>query len=47
MWKELLEEYDFDVTEQPDLEQSFFIGDAAGREARPGSKADHSCSDRY
>jgi bifunctional polynucleotide phosphatase/kinase len=40
MWKEMLEDYDFDVGEGVDLPGSIFVGDAAGR---PG---DHSCADR-
>ena len=47
MWTELLEELDLDDGEGPDLGASFFVGDAGGRAARSGSKADHSCSDRY
>ncbi|KAL8996408.1 MAG: hypothetical protein Q9169_004056 [Polycauliona sp. 2 TL-2023] len=46
MWTELLEELDLDDAEGPDLRASFFVGDAGGRAARSGSKADHSCSDR-
>lgn len=46
MWKELLEEFDLDTSEGPDLGASFFVGDAGGRAARSGAKADHSCSDR-
>ncbi|KAI4242256.1 MAG: hypothetical protein L6R40_004127 [Gallowayella cf. fulva] len=46
MWTELLEELDLDAREGPDLEASFFVGDAGGRAARSGVKADHSCSDR-
>ena len=42
MWMELLEELDID---DPDLEASFFVGDAGGRAATE-KKADHSCSDR-
>lgn len=41
MWKELMDDFDFDVDDRLDLEGSFFVGDAAGR------PADHSCSDRY
>jgi len=40
MWKEMLDDYDLDVGEGVDLQDSFFVGDAAGR---PG---DHSCADR-
>ncbi|KAL8650510.1 MAG: hypothetical protein Q9210_003785 [Variospora velana] len=46
MWTELLEEFDLDTREGPDLGGSFFVGDAGGRAARSGAKADHSCSDR-
>ncbi|KAI4141881.1 MAG: hypothetical protein L6R39_005156 [Caloplaca ligustica] len=46
MWTELLEEFDLDTKEGPDLGASFFVGDAGGRAARTGAKADHSCSDR-
>lgn len=41
MWKEFLDDYDLDVENRVDLQESFFVGDAAGR---PG---DHSCVDRY
>lgn len=46
MWTELLEEIDLDTREGPVLGESFFVGDAGGRAARSGAKADHSCSDR-
>lgn len=46
MWTELLDELDLDVGGGPDLGASFFVGDAGGRAARSGAKADHSCSDR-
>jgi bifunctional polynucleotide phosphatase/kinase len=46
MWKELLEEFDLDVEEGLDLQESIFVGDAGGRPARGGIKADHSSSDR-
>ncbi|KAL8930154.1 MAG: hypothetical protein Q9208_000771 [Pyrenodesmia sp. 3 TL-2023] len=46
MWTELLDEFDLDTKEGPDLSSSFFVGDAGGRAARSGAKADHSCSDR-
>lgn len=51
MWKELCD--DWDITDDVDLENSFFIGDAGGRTAvvssEKGSKGtakDFSCSDR-
>lgn len=46
MWREFLDDYDLDVDDDKeiyksvDLEESFFVGDAAGR------KGDHSCVDR-
>jgi len=46
MWREFLDDYDLDVDVDKainigvDLEESFFVGDAAGR------KGDHSCVDR-
>ncbi|KAL9119120.1 MAG: hypothetical protein Q9187_004323 [Circinaria calcarea] len=46
MWGELLEDYDLNIGDGPDLQNSIFVGDAAGRPARPGRKADHSSSDR-
>ncbi|KAL8934699.1 MAG: hypothetical protein Q9211_005093 [Gyalolechia sp. 1 TL-2023] len=46
MWTELLEDSDLDLGEGPDLQASFFVGDAGGRAARGAIKPDHSCSDR-
>ena len=46
MWHELLEEFDLDERNGPDLSACFFVGDAGGRPARSDAKADHSCSDR-
>ena len=46
MWDELLEELDLDEGSGPDLQSSFFVGDAGGRAARNGAKSDHACSDR-
>ena len=46
MWNELLEDVDLDIDDGPDLEASFFVGDAGGRPATSTVKADHSCSDR-
>ncbi|OAX81901.1 polynucleotide kinase 3'-phosphatase [Emergomyces africanus] len=40
MWREMLDDHDLDVAGLLDLEQSIFVGDAAGREG------DHSCVDR-
>ena len=46
MWDELLEDLDLDEGDGPNLGASFFVGDAGGRAARNGVKADHACSDR-
>jgi bifunctional polynucleotide phosphatase/kinase len=46
MWSELLEDYDLDAASSVDLENSFFVGDAGGREAIAGGVKDHSCVDR-
>ena len=45
-WKQLLDELDLDEGEGPDLQSSFFVGDAGGRATRTNAKADHACSDR-
>lgn len=48
MWRELLEDHDLDILETVDLGNSFFVGDAGGREALAGiAVKDHSCVDRY
>lgn len=48
MWRELLDDHDLDIMETVDLEKSFFVGDAGGREAVTGiTVKDHSCVDRY
>ena len=47
MWTELLEDLGLDEGDGPDLRCSVFVGDAGGRAARNGAKADHACSDRY
>lgn len=46
MWAELLEDHDLDTASSVDLENSFFVGDAGGREAISGGVKDHSCVDR-
>lgn len=46
MWHELLEDNDLESADAVDLENSFFVGDAGGREAVPGVPKDHSCVDR-
>ena len=44
MWRQMMEDYGLHEVE---LEESLFVGDAAGRLDEPGRfKADHSCSDR-
>jgi bifunctional polynucleotide phosphatase/kinase len=46
IWKELVDDYDLDVDNGLDLQSSIFVGDAGGRSARNGVKADHASSDR-
>lgn len=46
MWEELLEDYDLESAEAVDLDNSFFVGDAAGRLAIGGRPKDFSCGDR-
>jgi bifunctional polynucleotide phosphatase/kinase len=46
MWEELLENYDLENADAVDLNNSFFVGDAAGREASGGRAKDFSCGDR-
>lgn len=46
MWKELLEDYDIHAPGDLDLDNSIFVGDAAGRIAGDGKPKDFSCSDR-
>lgn len=47
MWTEFLDDYDLDAASSVDLENSFFVGDAGGREAISGGVKDHSCVDRF
>ncbi|KAK6605058.1 bifunctional polynucleotide phosphatase/kinase [Botrytis cinerea] len=46
MWKELLEDYDIHLPGDLKLQESIFVGDAAGRHASTGKSKDFSCSDR-
>jgi bifunctional polynucleotide phosphatase/kinase len=46
MWEEILDDWDLDGANAVDLENSFFVGDAGGREALKGGVKDHSCVDR-
>lgn len=46
MWEEMLEDYDLHVGGAVDLANSFYIGDAAGREKTDKRKKDHATSDR-
>ena len=46
MWEELLEDHDLENADAVDLNNSFFVGDAAGREALGGRAKDFSCGDR-
>ena len=45
-WEQLLDDLDLDEGDGPNLQSSFFVGDAGGRAARTNRKADHACSDR-
>ncbi|SZF03234.1 unnamed protein product [Blumeria hordei] len=46
MWEELVKDTLVDKSKELNLEESFFVGDAAGRAASPGKPKDFSCSDR-
>ncbi|EPQ61999.1 Polynucleotide kinase, partial [Blumeria graminis f. sp. tritici 96224] len=46
MWEELVRDTLVDKSEELNLEETFFVGDAAGRAASPGRPKDFSCSDR-
>ncbi|KAI9748470.1 MAG: hypothetical protein M4579_007214 [Chaenotheca gracillima] len=46
MWREMIEDYDLDVEDGVDLQNSFLVGDAAGRAAEGDAVKDFSCSDR-
>lgn len=46
MWEELREDYDLENAEAVDVDNSFFVGDAAGREASGSRTKDFSCGDR-
>jgi len=47
MWQEMLKDYDLEDADAVDTENSFFVGDAGGREAvAGGAPKDHSCVDR-
>lgn len=46
MWDELREDYDLENAAAVDLDNSFFVGDAAGREASGKRPKDFSCGDR-
>ena len=47
MWKAMVEDHDLGGSGMMDLERSFFVGDAAGREKTAKRPKDHACSDRY
>ncbi|KAF2742545.1 DNA kinase/phosphatase Pnk1 [Sporormia fimetaria CBS 119925] len=46
MWHEMLEDNDLETDDAVDLENSFFVGDAGGRDAAGKTPKDHSCVDR-
>lgn len=48
IWIELLEDFGFDNSgDNLNLEECFFVGDAAGRQPLGNRPKDFSCSDRY
>jgi bifunctional polynucleotide phosphatase/kinase len=47
MWKEMLEDHELDGPGLLNMENSFYVGDAAGREKTVRRPKDHACSDRY
>ena len=46
MWEELCVDFDLENSQAVDLNNSIFVGDAAGREASGGKAKDFSCGDR-
>lgn len=46
MWQEVLEDYDLQADGALDMANSFYIGDAAGREKTDRRRKDHATSDR-
>ncbi|KKY28613.1 putative polynucleotide kinase3phosphatase [Phaeomoniella chlamydospora] len=46
MWDEMLEDYALEASSDVDMANSFYVGDAAGREKTEKRVKDHSCSDR-
>ena len=46
MWKAMVEDEGLGGYDMVDLEGSFYVGDAAGREKTVGRVKDHACSDR-
>lgn len=47
MWELMLEDYDLLAEGAVDMANSFYIGDAAGREKTDKRRKDHATSDRY
>ncbi|KAK5007250.1 DNA kinase/phosphatase Pnk1, partial [Cryomyces antarcticus] len=47
MWQQLIKDYEVEPADSVDLENSVFVGDAAGRlgSMNNGAAKDHSCSD--
>ncbi|KAJ9656194.1 DNA kinase/phosphatase Pnk1 [Neophaeococcomyces mojaviensis] len=46
MWEQLKDEHDLDEENAIDMENSFYVGDAAGREQTDQRRKDHATSDR-
>ncbi|KAK5073804.1 DNA kinase/phosphatase Pnk1 [Lithohypha guttulata] len=47
MWMEMKEEFDLEADDAIAMDQSFYIGDAAGREKTDRRQKDHAASDRH
>lgn len=47
MWKTLLQDYGLEGHNVISIEESIFVGDAAGRDKTSSHPKDHACSDRY
>lgn len=46
MWEQMKDDFDLDINDAIDMENSFYVGDAAGREQTDKRRKDHATSDR-
>lgn len=46
MWREMLQDHGLGGSGMADMEISFYVGDAAGRDKTVSRAKDHACSDR-